>query len=51
MAKLGVNMKTKNNTDKPIYQAPTTKKSIKVASELDEAEVIEIPALLNQYPD
>ena len=44
-------MKTKNNTDKPIYQAPTTKKSIKVASEPDEAEVIEIPALLNQYPE
>ena len=44
-------MKTKNNTDKPIYQAPTTKESMKVASEPDEAEAIEIPALLNQYLD
>ena len=51
MAKLGVKMKTKNNTDKPIYQAPTTKKSIKVASEPDEVEVIDIPSVLDTYPD
>ena len=41
----------KNNVDKKIYSSPTVKQSIKLASEPDEFEVIEVPSLLSQFED
>ena len=40
-----------DNIDKAIYDAPTTKERLKLASEPDEFEVIELPILIEQFEE